>query len=91
MNKIILSIIFCMIATISSFAQYTTTYRNSYGSTIGTSSTRSNYGGGTTTTYSDAYGRTIGTATTRSNYGGGSTTTYTDAYGRTIGTSTSNW
>ncbi len=44
MKKIILTLVVSMIAAVSGFAQYNVTYRNQYGSTIGTSSTSSNYG-----------------------------------------------
>ena len=62
MKKLFVTMIVCMMATASSFAQYTTNYYNRYGSSIGSSTTRSNYGGGTTTTYYDSYGSSIGSS-----------------------------
>ena len=59
-------------------AANTTTYRNSHGRTVGSSTTSGNK-----TTYRDAHGRTTGTAT-RSSSG---TTTFRDSHGRTVGTS----
>ena len=60
MKKIIMTLVVSMIAAVSGFAQYNVTYRNQYGSTIGTSSTSSNYGGGYSTSYRDQYGRCTG-------------------------------
>ena len=37
-------------------------YYDQYGGSIGSSTTRSNYGGGTTTTYYDAYGNNLGSS-----------------------------
>ena len=87
MKKILATLAVCMVASVSTFAQYTTNYYNQYGASTGSATTRSNYGGGTTTNYYDQYGRSVGSSTTRSNYGGGSTTTYYDEYGRSIGSS----
>ena len=86
MKKLFVTMIVCMMATASSFAQNTTNYYNRYGSSIGSSTTRSNYGGSSTTNYYNQYGGSIGSSTTRSNYGGG-TTTYYDEYGNNIGSS----
>ena len=61
---------------------------NQYGSSTGSATTRSNYGGGTTTNYYDQYGGSTGSATTRSNYGGGYTTNYYDQYGGSTGSAT---
>ena len=60
-----------VVFAIAAKAQYNTNYYNQYGSSIGSSTTRSNYGGGYTTNYYDQYGGNTGSATTRSNYGGG--------------------
>lgn len=65
MKKFFAALAVCMMATVSTFAQYTTNYYNQYGGSIGSSSTRSNYGGGSTTTYYDAYGRSIGSSNRR--------------------------
>ena len=43
-------------------AQCNTSYYDQYGSSIGSSTTRSNCGGGTTTTYYDAYGNSLGSS-----------------------------
>ena len=88
MKKLFVTAAICILASISCFAQYTTTYRNQYGSTIGSSSTSRNYGGGYSTTYRNQYGSTTGSSTTSLNYGGGSTTTYRNQYGITTGTAT---
>ncbi len=61
MKKFILSIIACVFASASSFAQYSTTYQNQYGYKTGSATTTSNYGG-YSTTYHDQYGRTVGTS-----------------------------
>ena len=50
-------------ARASSFAQYTTNYYNRYGSSIGSSTTRSNYGGSSTTNYYNQYGGSTGSST----------------------------
>ena len=57
--------VICLMATVSSFAQYNTSYYNQYGGSIGSSTTRQNYGGGTTTTYYDQYGNSLGTSSSR--------------------------
>ena len=49
-------------SVIAANAQYNTNCYNQYGSSIGSSTTRSNYGGGTTTTYYDAYGNSLGSS-----------------------------
>ena len=85
MKKFFATAAICILASVSCFAQYTTTYRNQYGSTIGSSSTSRNYGGGYSTTYRNQYGSTTGSATTSSNYGGRTTTTYRNQYGSTTG------
>ena len=87
MKKSVFAFVICLMATVSGYAQHTTNYYNKYGSSIGSSTTRSNYGGGYTTDYYDQYGRSIGSSTTKSNYGGGTTTTYYDSYGSSIGSS----
>ena len=61
MKKFILISALFALSSLSVKAQYNTTYSDPYGRTIGTATTQSNYGGGTTTTYTDPYGRTIGT------------------------------
>lgn len=88
MKKFILSIIACVFASASSFAQYSTTYQNQYGYKTGSANTTKS-GNGSSTTYYDQYGYKTGSSTT-SNYGYGSSTTYYDQYGRTVGTSRSN-
>jgi hypothetical protein len=61
MKKVMMTLM-AVVFTIAANAQYTTNYYNQYGSSIGSSTTHSNYGGGTTTTYYDAYGNTIGSS-----------------------------
>ena len=61
---------------------------NQYGGSIGSSTTRSNYGGGYTTNYYNQYGGNTGSATTNSNYGGGVTTNYYNQYGGSTGSAT---
>ena len=56
MKKLFVTFVICLTATVSSFAQYNTSYYNQYGSSIGSSTTRSNYGGGSTTNYYNQYG-----------------------------------
>lgn len=87
MKKLVMTLM-AVVFTITANVQYTTNYYNQYGGNIGSSTTRSNYDGGTTTNYYDQYGGSIGSSTTRNNYGGGTTTTYYDAYGNNIGSST---
>ena len=87
MKKLFVTMIVCMMATVSSYAQYTTNYYNQYGGNIGSSTTRSNYNGGYTTDYYNQYGGYVGSSTTRSNYSGGYTTDYYNAYGSSIGSS----
>lgn len=86
MKQLFITMIVCMMATVSGFTQYTTNYYNQYGSSTGSARTRSDIGGGYTTNYYDQYGSSIGSSTTRSNIGGGTTTTYYNAYGSNIGT-----
>jgi len=50
-----------VVIAIAANAQYNTNYYDQYGGSIGSSTTRKNYSGGTTTTYYDAYGNNIGT------------------------------
>ena len=88
MKKVLICLL--TIVSLSCSAQITSNYYDQYGRSVGSSTTNSNYGGGTTTTYYDQYGRSIGSSTTNSNYGGGTTTTYYDQYGRSIGTKTNN-
>lgn len=61
MKKLFITMMVAMIA-IAANAQYSTNYYNKYGGSIGSSTTHSNYGGGTTTTYYDAYGNNIGSS-----------------------------
>ena len=61
MKKLFITMMVAMIA-IAANAQYSTNYYNQYGSSIGSSTTRENYGGGTSTTYYDAYGNNIGSS-----------------------------
>ena len=61
MKKLMMTLMAFMIA-IAANAQYNTNYYNQYGGSIGSSTTRENYGGGTTTTYYDAYGNNIGSS-----------------------------
>ena len=84
MKKLTMTLM-AVVFAIAANAQYNTNYYNQYGGSMGSATTRSNYGGGTTTNYYDQYGGSIGSSTTRSNYGGGTTTTYYDAYGNNIG------
>jgi hypothetical protein len=60
MKKYLATLIICLTATVSTFALYNTNYYNKYGSSIGFSTTTSNYVGGTTTKYYDVYGSSIG-------------------------------
>lgn len=76
MKKFFATAVICILASVSCFAQYSTTYHNQYGSTTGIATTTSNYGGGTTTTFKDSYGSITGIATTNSNYSGDTTPTY---------------
>lgn len=84
MKKYLVTFAVCMIASVSTFALYTTNYYNQYGASTGIATTRSNYGGGYTTNYYDQYGRSEGSSTTRTNYGGGSTTSNYYEYGRSF-------
>ena len=81
--KTLLSIVSALILIISSVciasAQSKTTYRDSKGRSVGSSTTNSSG----KTTYRDSRGRTTGSATTNSS----GKTTYRDAKGRTTGTS----
>ena len=61
MKKLFITMMVAMIA-IAANAQYSTNYYNQYGNSIGSSTTHSNYGGGTTTTYYDVYGNNIGSS-----------------------------
>ena len=88
MKKLILSIIACVFASVSSFAQYSTTYQNQYGYKTGSATTTSNYGG-YSTTYHDQYGYKTGSANTTTNFNG-SNTTYYDKYGYKTGSSTTS-
>lgn len=63
MKKLFITMMVAMIA-IAANAQYSTNYYNQYGSSIGSSTTHSNYGGGTTTTISFASIRYVRGATT---------------------------
>ena len=66
MKKYLVTLAVCMIATVSSFAQYN----------VGTSTTsRTDMFGNTVTTHRDAYGRTTGTSTTGRTDMFGNTTT----------------
>ena len=51
-----------VVFTIAANAQYNTSYYNQYGGSIGSSTTRSEYGGGITTTYYDSYGSYLGSS-----------------------------
>ena len=73
MKKLTMTLM-AVVFAITANAQYNTNYYDQYGGNIGSSTTRSNYGGGYTTNYYDQYGGSTGSATTRSNYGGGTTT-----------------
>lgn len=79
MKKIISTITVCILATISTFAQYN----------VGTSTTtKTDMFGNTVTTHRNEYGTITGTSTTsRTDMFGSTTTTHRDAYGRTLGTS----
>ena len=61
MKKIILTAVVCLMACVSSFAQYNVNYYNQYGQSIGSSSTRSTYNGASTSYY-DQYGRNTGSS-----------------------------
>ena len=61
MKKLMMTLM-AVVFAIAANAQYTTNYYNQYGGSIGSSTTHSNYGGGTTTTYYDAYGNSIGSS-----------------------------
>ena len=84
------------------FGNQTTTHRDRYGNTtgtstsstdyfaIGTSTTSTDYFGNTTTTHRDRYGNTTGTDRSSRDYYGNTNTTSTDPYGNTRGTSTTS-
>ena len=80
MRKLFVTMIVCLMASVSTFAQYN----------VGTSTTsRTDMFGNTVTTHRDAYGRTTGTSTTgRTDMFGNTTTTHRDSYGYSTGTST---
>ena len=61
MKKLMMTLM-AVVFAIAANAQYNTNCYNQYGSSIGLSTTRSNYGGGTTTTYYDAYGNSLGSS-----------------------------
>ena len=54
MRKTVLSMIMVAFATMNCQAQYSTNYYDQYGRSTGSSTTTSNYGGGSTTRYNDA-------------------------------------
>lgn len=87
-NKKIMMTLMAVVFASAANAQYNTSYYNQYGGSIGSSTTRSEYGGGYTTNYHARYGGSTGSATTRSNYGGGKTTNYYDQYGGSTGSAT---
>ena len=64
MKKLMMTMMAAMFA-IAVNAQYNTNYYNQDGGSIGSSSTRSNYGGGITTNYYDQYGGYLGSSTNR--------------------------
>ena len=64
MKKVMMTLVAVLFA-IAANAQYNTNYYNQYGGSIGSSTTRQNYGGGTTTTYYDQYGNCLGTSSSR--------------------------
>ena len=68
MKKVMMTLM-AVVFAIAANAQYTSNYYNQYGSSIGSATTRSNYGGGYTTNYYNQYGASTGSSTTRSNYG----------------------
>ena len=55
MKKVMMTLM-AVVFAIAANAQYNTNYYDQYGGSIGSSTTRKNYSGGTTTTYYDAYG-----------------------------------
>lgn len=57
MKKILATLAVCMIASVSTFAQYTTNYYDQYGRSTGSSTTLFFYGGISTTSYHDRYVR----------------------------------
>ena len=64
MKKVMMTLM-AFVFAITANAQYNTNYYNQYGGSIGSSTTKQNYGGGTTTTYYDQYGGYLGSSTNR--------------------------
>ena len=64
MKKVMMTLM-AVVFAIAANAQYSTNYYNRYGGSIGSSTTRSNYNGGTTTDYYDKYGGYLGSSTNR--------------------------
>lgn len=65
MKRLLFAIFACITTASACYAQSTTNYYNQYGRSTGSSTTRSNIGGGTTTTYYDQYGRVTGSSQRR--------------------------